>query len=70
MSGHGDAFKPEWLGTVEPGAAFVPTADTFAAPIDGWYSFGPHPPVFLGAGRPVSASDAHAIVIPAWVEVA
>lgn len=68
MSGHDGTFKPEWLGDVDPGAAFVPTADTFTAPADGWYSFGNGQPVFFGVGRPASAVDAHAIVIPAWVE--
>lgn len=69
MSGHGSATEMNGDGTEWFGASFVPTADTFTAPVDGWYSFGPHPPVFLGAERPVSAVDAHAIVIPAWVEV-
>ncbi len=48
--------KPEWLGNVEPGAAFVPAPDTFAAPVDGWYAFGNEPPVRLAAGQSVSAA--------------
>lgn len=70
MSGHGDATEVngndiEWLD-----ASFATASDVFTAPVDGWYSFGNGQSVFLGAGRPISASDAHAIVIPAWVEVA
>lgn len=53
MSGNGTS-KPEWLGNVEPGAAFVPAPDTFAAPVDGWYAFGKRePPVRLAAGQSV-----------------
>lgn len=51
--------NPEWLGNVDPGAAFVPAPDTFTAPVDGWYVFGNDPPVRLAAGQsaPTASRD-------------
>lgn len=69
MSGHDGASEPNGNGIEWLGEAFVPTADTFTAPVDGWHSFGGRRPVFLSAGASVSVNDAQTIAIPVRVEV-